>query len=77
MADPIMYQAVQKIATGRIEKDRDLFIRNMAQRKGKTPSEIGIQLQVFDEVLLLTEAIFRDLRQFKKTENVPTKNPGR
>ena len=77
MADPATYEAVQKIAKGRIEKERDMYIRNKTQRDGRSPIEIGTQIQIFDEALLLVDAIFKDLRQFQEKTDVPTTNPGR
>lgn len=71
------FEAVQKVAKARIETERDLFIRNQALRKGKSPADIGSQVQIFDEALLLTEAVFADLRQFRRSEPHITKNPGR
>ncbi len=77
MADKPMYEAVQKIARERIEKERDMFIRNKALRKGKSPQDVGTQVQIFDEAILLVDAIFADLRQFRKFTHEPTQNPGR
>ena len=76
-ADTAMFDAVQKIAKGRIEKERDMFIRNRARREGKTPSDVGTQIQVFDEAIFLVDGIFRDLRQFKQTDDILPVNPGR
>ena len=77
LADVETFEAVQKIAKERIEKERDMFIRNRNLRKDKNPLDVGTQVQIFDEALLLTEQIFKDLRQYhKKVETVET-NPAR
>jgi hypothetical protein len=76
-ADKTMYEAVQKIVKGRIEKERDAFIRIKTNRDGKSAAEVGAQVQIFDEAILLVETIFADLRRFKKTIDIPNVNPGR
>ena len=76
-ADEATFNLVQKIAKGRIEQEREMFIRNTTSRKGQNPIDVGTKIQIFDEALLLAEAVFKYLRQFKKTVDVPPINPGR
>ena len=77
MADTATVEAVQKIAKGRIEKERDMFIRNKTLRDGKSPTDVGTQVQIFDEAILLVEQIFKDLRQYQKKVETLETNPAR
>ena len=57
-ADAGAFDAVKKVATDYIERQRDLFIRNLSLKKDLSNEDIGAKIRAFDEATALITGIF-------------------
>lgn len=72
------FDVVQKIAKEHIEKQRDMFVRNINLRKGQTNEDIGAKIRAFDEAVQLVEGVFREVWGYRVDKNTKDeKNPAR
>lgn len=72
------FDVVQKIAKEHIDRQRDIFIRNIAIRKGQSNEEVGAKIRAFDEATQLVDGIFREIYTYKEQkEQDVSKNPAR
>lgn len=71
------YDVVYKIAKDKIERAKDIFIRNLNLKKDISNEDIGAKIRAFDEGMLIVDSIFGEIGQYRKKVETTEKNPAR
>ncbi len=76
-ADEATFNLIIKLAKDKIDRNREVFVRNLRLKKELTNEEIGAKIRSFDEGTLLVEDFFREIAQLKKKPQEAQTNPAR